>query len=470
MASIRLTPQTANTYLNRLLRDAAGPTESEGAGLKSKGLQITDALVDPNKKIKLKSAEVDRLLSHVDKLPESERAQAVECLDLFRDRFEVADDAARQKLLNFVPKTATPIEVGTRVRSVSDAARERATATPQASAADIRGADKVIDDAAAAAGAHGSPLADEMAAQQKQVFDDGDVKASADGGRKAYVETTAKRASTGSTPPNATDTSTPLSRSMQMFEQYSKSPWFEDRLMGMLGRNSLKFMHEMNDKLANFDDPKREAQIRDVADGNAKKMLALADQITPEGKARVAEQLMKSDPPLNGPPALMEWLEKVKKMPTPVGGASHDELLKHLPPADNAVIKAMEHSDRREVREWAAVFKAAESAEQIKQALPPPEAIKAMPEEEVRALHGQAKDFATKLKAMKSMLPQDLQDKIGDIQLDELPSQIDPTSRQVMFQQINLMMNQYQQIMQAMSETINKLNEMAMDPIRKMGR
>ena len=83
----------------------------------------------------------------------------------------------------------------------------------------------------------------------------------------------------------------------------------------------------------------------------------------------------------------------------------------------------------------------------------------------------QADPSLTKMmRGMKGMLPPEMHEQFKAFEVPELPAAIDPTSRQLMFQQINMMTQQYQQIMQALSEIMNKMNEMAMDPIRKMGR
>src|SRR4051812_4222188 len=92
-----------NMLLGRLFKAAAGATAADGSGLGNKGLQIADALTDPAKKIQLKPAEVDRLLAHVDGLQGEAKTKAIECLDIFRDRFEIPDAAAKKKLLDFVP-------------------------------------------------------------------------------------------------------------------------------------------------------------------------------------------------------------------------------------------------------------------------------------------------------------------------------------------------------------------------------
>ena len=54
--------QNASMHLNRLFKAAAGGTDAEGKGLANKSLQIVDALADESKHIKLKGAEVDRLI------------------------------------------------------------------------------------------------------------------------------------------------------------------------------------------------------------------------------------------------------------------------------------------------------------------------------------------------------------------------------------------------------------------------
>ena len=461
---VSLNTQNASQALSRLLRDAS---------VQSKGLQIADAMTSPDKKIALKPDEVQSLLAHVEKLPAADKTSAVACLDLFRDRFEIADPAAKKLFLDFVPKTATPIEIGGKVRTVAEAHAQSVTPPVTASAADIKDADKAIDGMRKAAGPHSEGMAADAAAALKAPFDDGQVKANPEGGgRKAYVEGQAKRADLPPPPtPPSTQAKPGQGGVMKLFDEYARSPFFEDRLMAALGKNSLRFMNEMNDKLASFDDPKREDDIRAEHKAGMTKMLEQADRLSPEGKARCAQQLLelaKTNPDLGGSekPALMEWLEKAKAAAPPAGTSPH-ELLDKLPPIDNTVIDAMADSNRGDVRGWSTVFKAADTAEQLK-ALPAD--VSTLSEDQVRAVHANADKLAGQLNALKSKLPPDMQKDIGDIKLDGLPAAIDPSSRQVMFQQVNLMMNQYQQIMQAMSEVINKMNEMAMDPIRRMGR
>ena len=443
----------ATQNLSRLFRDAAGATDAEGKGLGNKGLQIMDALTDASKKISLKPGEVDRLLSHVGKLPAADKAAAIETLDLFRDRFDVADDGARKKLLDFVPKTAAPVEVGGAVRTVSAAQADSLKPTPQAKASDIKETDKLINDVKETAGPGGEALAAELRHAKDQAFEENIVKPAPDA-RKAYVESIAKQPSKD-----------PVEG---LFDKYARSPFFEDRLMAAMGRNSLKFMKEMNERMEAVNDPKHEEEIRDAFKASMTKMLGMAERLSPEGKVNAAGKLaefLQANPNVVGGPELEKFMEQARALP-PAGAPNHDEALKALPVSDNTVIEALGKSQSPEVRQWAAVFKAAKGADQMKFLM----AQNPTSDEDMRATHAKAKEWAATLNENKGMLPPDLQAKIGDVQLDALPAAIDPTSRQMRFQQVNMMMNQYQQIMQAMSETINKMNEMAMEPIRKMGR
>lgn len=448
----------ASTDLSRLFRAAAGATEAEGKGLATKGLQIADALTDANKRIKLKGAEVDRLLSHVETLKPAEKADAIRLLDYMRDRFEVDNEASAKKLLDTLPKTATPIDVGGRVRTVHQARQESVSKVREASADDIKATDRAIENMAQTAGPHGDTIRGEAAKARKTAFDEGGVKASAEGGgRKAYVESTAKHAG-----------------AMAILDEYSASPFFEDRLLAFMMKNGLRFMDKMNETTAKFDDPKRLEDLKSAFNEAAKKMIGLADQLSPDGKARAAVKLtefLKANPNVDKElPAYRQYVDQlnasgVGKM---AANAAPEDILKDLPPPDNAVIAAMMNSDNKAVREFAAVFSAADRAESFKNMTA--DNIANMSEDDIRKVHGDMKAFAGDLQRMKATLPQDLARDLKDVGVSELPAQIDPTSRQIMFQQINMMMQQYQQIMQALSEVMNKMNEMAMDPIRKMGR
>lgn len=455
MTNINISNPSAR--LSKLFREAAGVTDKEGKGLSGKGLQIADALVDPNKKIALKGAEVDRLLAHVEKLPEAQKTESIELLDYLRDRFSFDSETSAKKLLDTLPKTATPIEVGGRVRSVQSAKSESVQKTPEASAKDIKETDAALDEMKRAGGEHGEALAGEAATARKTVFDEGDIKASPEGGRKAYVESTAKH-----------------SPMLDAINEGATSLFFEDRLVAFLMKNGMKFMEDMNEKMAQFDDPKKLEDVRASFNDAAKKMLGMADRLSPDGKARVAQKLstfLKANPQVDKElPAYKAWAEKFKASPSAKlpASASAEAVLKDLPPVDNKVIQAMANSDHKEVREFSAVFSAAERADAFRELTP--ERVATMSEDDLRKLHGEMKGFSGELQRMKSMLPEDVAKNLKDLNVPELPAQVDPTSRQLMFQQINVMMQQYQQIMQALSETLNKLNEMAMDPIRKMGR
>jgi hypothetical protein len=457
-----INPQLASTNLNRLFRAAAGATDAEGKGLANKGHQIVDAFTDQDKKIKLKGPEVERLLTHVNKLPPKEKAESIALLDFLRDRFEFDNETSAKKLLDTLPKTATPLDVGGRTRTVQQAKSEAAAQKPEATAAEIKHTDKLADNLAAAAGGNEAGEAMKAAAlnARKQAFDDGDVKAKNDGSaRKAYVESTAKNSGT-----------------MRTLDGYAASPWFEDRLMAFMMKNGLKFMEQMNDATSKFDDPKRLEDIREAFGEAAKKMVGMGNQLSPDGKARVAQKLgefLKANPNLDKEmPAYRQWVNQVNesgaaaKLTAP--HASPADVLKDLPPPDNAVLAAMQRSDNREVREFAAVFRAANHAEMFSEYTP--DKIANMPEDELRKVHGEMKQFSSELKALKGSMPPDQQAKLKDVDVGELPAAMDPTSRQMMFQQISMMMQQYQQIMQAISEVMNKLNEMAMDPVRKIGR
>jgi hypothetical protein len=459
--SIQFNPALANNYLGRLFKDAADGAPAEARGLGAKGLQIADASADPAKKIKLKPAEVDQLLGHVEKLPAAEKAAALRTLDIFRDSFDFGgQEAAQKKLLNFVPKTEIPLHAEGRVRSVQTLKEERAGEPVTASAKDIKGAGNALDELAKAVGTAGAGVVSEAAAAVKNVFDEGKIKASPeDGGRKEYVKTMAKNTAHAFDP-------------MEYYDKMANSPYFEDRIMAFMGAHATRFMKEMNERLASFDDPERHNRIREAFKPSMKDMLKMADRLDPQAKARVAQELhqtIQQNPKFfkDEAAALVEWADAGSKLPPPQAGAGDAKTLESMPPADSKVIEAMKKSDNRQVREWGAVLAASEKADKLRAMAPQLETAN---EDTLRSMHKEAGAFKEQLELLKPLLPKDIQENVGQLKLDDLPEQIDPTSRQIMFQQINVMMNQYQQIMQAMSEIINKMNEMAMDPIRKMGR
>jgi hypothetical protein len=459
--SVSFNPSLASNSLGLLFRAAAQSAPVEARGLASKGLQIADAAADAEKKIKLKPAELDHLIAHVEKLPAAEKASALRTLDLFRDSFDFGgQDAARAKLINFVPKSETPLHAQGRVRSVQEFKSEKAGQPVNASAQEMKQLGETVDELSRAGG---PSLAAAATAAFKNAVDAGEIKPSADGGRKEYVKMSAQNASAGGFDP------------MSYFDSMANSPYFEDRLMAFMGANATRFMREMNERLEKFDDPKRAAQIREAFRPSMKQMLDMADKVTPEGRARIAHSVhetLKQNPDFfsKEAPELVEWAEKVKQTPPPDSSAAHREALQSLPPADNNVLTAMSKSDQSQVREWAAVLKTAAKADALKARMGEAGSFETMGEGQVRELHEEAKSFREHLESVKDNLPKDMAAAVGQVQLAPLPPAQDPTSRQIMFQQINVMMNQYQQIMQAMSEIINKMNEMAMDPIRKMGR
>jgi len=230
-------------------------------------------------------------------------------------------------------------------------------------------------------------------------------------------------------------------------------------------------MNEMNAKMGEFDDPQKQEDLRASMKSNVKELMKQADRISPEGKARVAQQIVdfsKANPGFaDNSPELKQFVDLANK--AAASGGSKDDILKGFPPADDKVLAAMDGSDRKEVRDWSAMFKAAKQAEGIKNVLGSAD-VQSMSEEDLRGLDKQAHAFQASLAGMKQMLPQDVQQQLPDVKLESLAAAPDGQSRQVQMQAINMMMQQYQQIMQAMSEIMNKMNEMAMDPIRKMGR
>ncbi len=447
---------TASTHLSRLLKSA---------NVNDKGTQMVDALTDEGKKIKLKGPEVDNLLAHVDGLPDARAAgetekqvpltkgEALDLLSFFRDRFELVDaGVAAKKFIDAVPTKLAPFKPTAPVRTVAEEAAKRATATPIAKPKELAEIAAAVDNIAK----NGGPdLAADAAAHINDTVASGDVKVDPEA-RKDYVKSTAKHGN-------------PMLRRL---EDYKRSPFFEDRLMAFMMGNAMTFQKQMDSATNQFDDPKRLEAIKEAFNDAAKKMTGMADQLSPDGKLRVAAHLsafLKENPDLSKElPAYQEWATKFKDAAAPPPNATAAQALDAMPPADGAILSAMKGSTNKAVREFAAVFQAAGQAEEFKKLTP--DVVSNMGEEDLRKVHGNMKEFATGLRAMREMLPDDVRKSLPPIEVSDLPAQIDPTSRQVMFQQINMMMQQYQQIMQALNEVMNKLNEMAMEPIRRIGR
>jgi hypothetical protein len=460
-----LTLATASQHLSQHFRAAAGVGEREGQGLASKGLQIVDALSDVDKKIKLKGPEIERLNAYVEGLADPVAKQvARECIDLFKDRFEFDDKAAGQKLLALTADAwrGERLQVGGRVQTVSAAHATSLAETPVASRRDIDEVAAAIDATENAARGTSAPsaaaaavVASEATGRMEQAFKDGDVKASVDdGARKAYVGVIAKKKDT----------------SLRVLEEYASSPFFEDRLMAFLLKHGMQFITQMNEMQSNFDDPARAAALKDAYNASMKKGLAMTEQLSPQAKLRVAAQLKEfaqTNPEIGEKlVAFKDYLAQVKDMPAP--GPDKKDPLEKFPSANNAVLQAMKDHPDQKVRQWGAVLQASAHAEELQRLMPRPGTE--LSEEDMRKMHAKAESFATVLSALKDELPEDVRKGLGDLKLDPLPAGIDPTSRQLMFQQINLMMQQYQQIMQSMSEVMNKLNEMAMTAVRKIGQ
>lgn len=439
------------------------------AKITSKGFQINDAMTDASKKIKLKPDEVQDLLATVEKLPAAEKSKAVDVLSFFRDKFEIADPTALKLFEDAVP-AATPVKSGALPRSVATQQAKALTKPTQVSAKDIQRTDAAID---GAENAGGKVLGDGAAAAVDQTFKDNDAKVHPEA-QKARTKSVAKRQAASSDEAPAAPPAAPPAASnptMALFEQYAKSPFFEDRLMAALGKAGLKFMTDMNQKLASFDDPQREAQLRQIAKDDMAGMLKMANTLSPDAKSRVAQQI--ADFAKQGgkvaDPQLQAFIDSAGKPGADGKTPSPDDIMKAMPSSDNPIVKAMASSADPSVRGWGAVIQASDSAEQLKGMLANRDPMK-MSEDDLRAIVAKGHEFQAEVHGLQSSLPEDVKQQIGEVKIDDLPAAIDPTSRQVMFQQINLMMNQYQQIMQAFSEIINKLNEMAMDPIRKIGR
>ncbi len=427
------------------------PNRSMNLGrlMKAAGLDKGFAIAN-EPKIKLSEAEEAKLTAHVGTLHGPEHKVALELLGYFKDRFELKSG---NNFLDVLSKsTPAKAEAGGRTRSVAEANAERLGPKPEASADDVKGAADSINHARNVGGEH---IAGAMGDGLKGTVENGDVKVNReDGGRKAYVDTMAQNNSNSG------------------IDEMLRSPFFEDRLMAFLTKQANRFMGQLNEAMEKFDDPKKELAIRDAFKASMQKSLAMAERLSPAGKEKAAAKLadlLKQNPKIEGPGAdeIKKFVASVK---TEAGaaGLDKDAVLKALPSSDNPIIEAMTKSDKPELREMAAVFKASESASSFANITE--QEVNNMSVDQLRAMHTDMKGFSSELKALKSMLPADLQKDFQDVRIPELPGDVDPTSRQMMFQRINMMTQQYQQIMQALNEIMGKMNEMAMESVRKIGR
>lgn len=428
-----------------------GPNSTMNLGklMRAAGLEKGFAIAN-EPTIKLSEAEEAKLTAHIGTLQGPEHKAALELLGYYKDRFELKSG---NNFLDVLSKT-TPAkpEAGGRTRSVAEANTERLGTPPNASADDVKGVAGNINHAKEVGGEN---VAGAMNDALKGTVENGDVKMNREnGGRKAYVDTMAQN------------------NSMSGIDAMLASPFFEDRLMAFLTKAANRFMGQLNDAMEKFDDPKREQDIRDAFRASMKKAMGMADRLSPAGKEKAAAKLadlIKQNPKIEGPGAdeIKKFISSVKPEP---GAQAIDKnaVLKALPSSTNPVIEAMTKSDKPELREMAAVFKATESAQSF--AGITEDEIKKMSLDQLRDVHGQMKEFSQELRGLKSMLPADLQKDLQDTRIPELPGDIDPMSRQMMFQRINMMTQQYQQIMQALNEIMGKMNEMAMDSVRKIGR
>jgi hypothetical protein len=430
-----------------------GPNSSMNLGklMKAAGLDKGFAIAN-EPKIKLSEAEEAKLTAHVGTLQGPEHKAALDLLGYFKDRFELKSG---NNFLDVLSKsTPAKPEAGGRTRSVAEANAERLGGPTTASVQDVNGAAESIDHAKAVGGDN---VAGAMKDGMRGAVENGDVNVNReDGGRKAYVNTMAQN------------------DSMAGIDAMLASPFFEDRLMAFLTKAANRFMGQLNEAMEKFDDPKREQEIRDAFKTAMKKGMSMADRLSPAGKEKAAARLadlLKQNPTLGGEGAdvVKQWVATIKPQSgAGAAGIDKDAVLKAMPSSDNKIIEAMSKSDKAEIREMAGVFKATESAKSF--AGITEDELSKMSPEQLRGVHGKMNRFSDELKGLRSMLPDDLQKAFEDVRIPEMPGEIDPTSRQMMFQRINMMTQQYQQIMQALNEIMGKMNEMAMDSVRKIGR
>jgi hypothetical protein len=107
--------------------------------------------VSQDGKIKLTGGEEAKLEAHIGRLPEAQRTQAFQLLNLFQDRFELPTKKALVEL--FPPAQREQLIAGARTRTASALSAERATKPPTVNEAQLGDVKKLEDTIAQDGGA-----------------------------------------------------------------------------------------------------------------------------------------------------------------------------------------------------------------------------------------------------------------------------------------------------------------------------
>ncbi len=430
--------------------------------LKAAGL---DKELPKSGRVALAPEDAEKIQTQLAKLTPTDRASALQAFEQYNDRFEWS---GAKKLLDVIGGPAKPVgdppTVAAPKRSVRTAQADSLADKKPVSGKEMKATISAVDSAPAP-----EDIKDRVRAGIKEASS-GAFKADTEA-RPAMVKGLAQADQDGSVTKAAEAMN--ARRASGMSALMAKATCFEDLLCLFMFEMAKDMQNEIKEKmdLIKGGDPNMPKIDR------MKALIGVMKSLPPEAQANVAQRLqerMAQGPiPLKDTPEmapLKAWVGDASKgaapKETPTGAkgaaAAYEAPKAELPAIESPIARAMLKSDDAELMGLGHITEAMVLAKDLDQYTHlGPEGMANLDESKIADVKDKMERLEGHLHELGDALPEDAKRALLR------PPANDMVSRQTQFEELKMLMNEFSQVMQALSNVLSSLDNLAMQAIRK---
>lgn len=419
-----------------------------------------------NQKVRLTSEQADKLNGQLGKLTDTDRTAALQAFDHFKDQFEIVDRRPFMEAIGNVKPAGGDGEGPSstaRTRSVREALSDALSGNKPITSKEMK---EVLD---AVKTMLPKELQERVMAGFKEASADGTFKANTEA-RPAMVKSIAQADQQGGVSRAAEGMA--KQRSSMLTNLMAKAKCFEDLVAMFMFQVAQDMQEEVKDKMDSIrkNDPNMPKLDRAASLVNAVKALP------PDTQKNIAGRLEKAlaDGNVNikntdDMKPLQGWLDQLGQQKAAAQDAQADGAEgaygapKDLPPIDNAVARAMAKSDDPQLRDLGAIAESSVLAKDLEAIVAKgPEAFAKMSEDDLKGVAETMGKLERHIEEFKGDLPEEVREDLMKRQGQDM------VSRQTQFEELKMLMNEYSQVMQALSNILSTMDNLAMHSIRKI--
>lgn len=412
-------------------------------------------------RVPLSADEAQKIQTKVATLPPAEQAHVVAAFDQYQSRFEWSDARKLTDVIGGVKQQGEAPKSTAKPRSVADAFMKTLMDKKPTSAKELR-------DVVAATEGLPKNLKDLVLAALPQASAEGHVKLEHPEARRAMVKEVAKADQDGSVTQAG---EAAKARRSTLGQMMAKAKCFEDLVALFMFEMAKDMQAEVKDKmdLIRRNDPSmpkldRLSTIVKAAQSLPKDTQATIAKTLEQQIAADKVQVNKDGP---GMEPLKAWLAEAKKTAAPAPAAAAEGESPYsaagLPPIGNDVARGMVDSDDPNLVVAGAVIEAQGLAKELEPLVKGgPEGFAKLSEEALLDVRDKMLRFDSLTRFFEKQLPESIQDDL------KKPPTGDMVSRQSQFEELKMLMNEFSQVMQALSNILSTMDSLAMHSIRKI--